>query len=1110
MKQRFFKKLMLISGTVLGLALFAGDTIDPEMAQARWEKLQSRPRRVIFNNDGCEISSAILRVPSVENFLKLRHDGLLGSHVEVISYCPVTTGFGNVTFPSKIFNDLTNHAKFRAALEFFYANGTDPMMESLRFAHAHNMESFFSMRMNDCHDSFTGGEDLWPPLKTQRPDLLFSTRDVRPPYGYWNGVDYSKKEVRDLACAIIREVVERYPLDGIELDFCRHWAFLKSAAFGDQVTQAEIDGMTDMIRQMRIICDEAGRKRNRPILLMVRVLDSVGACLAQGLDLEKWCADGLVDIVAGGSEIRLNQTAYMAELARRYPRVKFYSTQTEAQMVGQHPLLKRNNNPLNFRGQAAVAHYEKVGIYSFNEYFPGLDHARYLNEIGDEKLLMGLNKFYYFSHVYSNAGSYGRDWERFQIMPKVVPAGPMPFDRDGKEIELYCGNENPGAKMLLMLHLRNASVNTVQVHFNGTLLENGRTLDGLAVYEVPQSIWHPGKNIVSVRTTGDAAPRTLLPGDQLLVYGGNQGAWRRLFGSEGFVAGKSEYIEDNAYVLCDVTDDFVSNLVHPLEATAHSNITVSAEVKLGFATAPEAAVMRIANGIFTETLQFHANGVRLKNAGFFHACDTTGNFHNYALNINNNILTLTIDGRQVYRGEMRTRFADDAEVVERYSVSKMGYLAGNSIIIGSLAPQGKSKVSFRNLQVLNSTVAGYLVDGALLVIHKPNERDLPVSLMPTVAERIPESGEKATVTLTPEDHSQWVKIGSAANFAIQNDGFKLDSRVNGPLIRHLLKAKCDFLEVRFAFTVKDLQERNPQLQALIVLDGAAGKSNLWGFRFTGNSIRFVDDAPVTFPVGSDGKVTGRIVVDPDSGAAEVYIGDGTEPILRHRPIVINRTAEAVSFGDGSVAIKGETLLHSAEIIMHGVRPPATIKDQLPAEATGVIALAPGRSQGWQKLSFNRNNLITANEYFQFNNQSAGPMFRHAFANGNMRFLAVEFEFSPLDENCAKAQLQTTIIVDAVEEGKSYLYGFRFGKDHFRFLDEAPLPVRPDANGRIHVLLLIDRENDKAEIFFNHSLFPALVHKALKINRGNSTITFGDGSVAVEGRCRFYGAEVKVY
>lgn len=1109
MKKGFLLSLATLFAVAVSPSLAAGK-IDPEMAKLRREKLNSRARRVIFNNDGCEISSAMLRTPSVANFLKLRHNGLLNSHVEVISYCPVTTGFGNVSYQSKICSDLTNHPGFKDSLLWFYKNNTDPMMESCRFAHANNMESFYSMRMNDCHDAFSGGNNLWPPFKSKHPELLFGTAKNKPHYGYWSGVDYSRKEIRDMACAIIKEAVEKFPLDGVELDFCRHWAFLRSAAYGDPVTQSEIDNMTGMIRQMRIICDEAGKKRNRPILLMVRVLDSVEACLAQGLDLEKWCADGLVDIVAGGSEIRLNQTAYMAELSRKYPHVKFYSTQTEAQMAGQHALLKRNNNPLNFRGQAAVALYEKVGIYSFNEYSPGLDHSRYLNEIGDEKLLMGLNKFYYFSHIYSNAGSFGRDWERFQVMPRAVPHSPMPFNHVRKDIELYCGRENPGAKMLLLLQLRNASKDNIQVHFNGSLLKNGSTLDGLAVYEVPQKIWNPGKNRVSLQTAGNAKPRVLLAGDQLLVYGKNQGAWRRLFGSEGFVAGKSEYIQDNAYVLCDLTGSYVSNLVHPLEALPGSDITISSDVKLGFSDTPEGAVMRIANGVFTETLQFHANGVKLKNAGFFHACDTTGSFRNYRMNIKNNTLSLSIDGVQVYREAMKTAFADDAEVVEKYSAAKTGYLAGNSIIIGSLSPEGKSRISFRNLSVLNSAVAGYLVDGALLVIHKPDERDLPVSLLPTVARRIPAKSETMTVALTPADHAQWVKIGGKSNFAIQSDGFLINSRVNGPMIRHLLKAKCDFLEVQFSFTVKDKTERNPQLQALIILDGIAGKSNLWGFRFTEKSVRFADDAEVTFPVAPDGKVTGKIIVDPKSGASEVYIGSSNTPVLRHRPIVVNRTNEVVSFGDGSVAIKGETLLHDAKIIMHGVKAPATIKDKLPAKAAAVTGISPARQKEWRKLFFNAANLVTAEDHFQLNNQRGGPMLRYNFAKGDMDYLAVEFEFSPLDEKCTKGQLQSTIITDGMEKDKSYLYGFRFGKDHFRFLDEAALPVKPGKDGKIHVLLLIDRKSDKAEIFFNHSPFPALIHKALKIKRGTPGITFGDGSAAVEGACKFYRAEVKIY
>lgn len=38
------------------------------------------------------------------------------------------------------------------------------------------------------------------------------------------------------------------------------------------------------------------------------------------------------------------------------------------------------------------------------------------------------------------------------------------------------------------------------------------------------------------------AAETLFTGSELLVYGVNQGTWRRLYGAEGFVPGKSEAI----------------------------------------------------------------------------------------------------------------------------------------------------------------------------------------------------------------------------------------------------------------------------------------------------------------------------------------------------------------------------------------------------------------------------------------------------------------------------------------------------------------------------------------------------------------------------------------
>ena len=77
---------------------------DESAAEARRAKLLSRPRRVIFNNDGCEMFFMPLKEPLIENFLKLRHTGLLDKKVDVISYCATATAFSPIPSAAALLN----------------------------------------------------------------------------------------------------------------------------------------------------------------------------------------------------------------------------------------------------------------------------------------------------------------------------------------------------------------------------------------------------------------------------------------------------------------------------------------------------------------------------------------------------------------------------------------------------------------------------------------------------------------------------------------------------------------------------------------------------------------------------------------------------------------------------------------------------------------------------------------------------------------------------------------------------------------------------------------------------------------------------------------------
>ncbi len=59
--------------------------------------------------------------------------------------------------------------------------------------------------------------------------------------------------------------------------------------------------MTEFIRRARQIVDRAAAQRQRPLLLGVRVQDTVETCLRTGMDVETWLREGLVDrLLAGG------------------------------------------------------------------------------------------------------------------------------------------------------------------------------------------------------------------------------------------------------------------------------------------------------------------------------------------------------------------------------------------------------------------------------------------------------------------------------------------------------------------------------------------------------------------------------------------------------------------------------------------------------------------------------------------------------------------------------------------------------------------------------------------------------------------------------------------
>ena len=171
------------------------------------------------------------------------------------------------------------------------AEGTDALEVVTQHLHAKGMEVLAAVRMNDTHHRSL---DLKNPLCSRfaagHPEYV-----IRQPDGRTNetALDYSHAEVREHRLAIMREIVNDYDVDGLELNFVR-WA----KHFPRDRGREKAGIMTAFVGKIRKMMDAAARKRGRDELTLgVRVPESVAACWLAGVDIEAWVERGWIDYV---------------------------------------------------------------------------------------------------------------------------------------------------------------------------------------------------------------------------------------------------------------------------------------------------------------------------------------------------------------------------------------------------------------------------------------------------------------------------------------------------------------------------------------------------------------------------------------------------------------------------------------------------------------------------------------------------------------------------------------------------------------------------------------------------------------------------------------------
>lgn len=238
----------------------------------------------------------------------------------------------------------------------------------------HGMKGGLSIRMNDCHLTSY-------PASPMHSDFWFDHPQYRLAEG---GLDYGEKAVREEMKALIREVLELFDPDMLELDWMRTPPFFRDGR--EEENRKYLNELVQFASEER---DKAEKRLGHKIELFVRVPSRAEEALSLGLDVIHWAKNAWIDSVIGCAFIMSTDNnipiyvwrALLPERVSFIPGMDVLTT-SHKDSAG----IEGNSKTLELQtGFAAVFYHGGAkDIYIFNHFFApreGVDPTLYLRKI---------------------------------------------------------------------------------------------------------------------------------------------------------------------------------------------------------------------------------------------------------------------------------------------------------------------------------------------------------------------------------------------------------------------------------------------------------------------------------------------------------------------------------------------------------------------------------------------------------------------------------------------------------------------------------------------------------------------------------------------------------
>lgn len=420
----------------------------------------------------------------------------------------------------------------------FYKAGTDPLTEVCKWARENKKEIICAMALNnlECADNDKAEAGMWdcyflPPWKKTHVTSLMGDKpaggkgpDAKnkasgPKYGHRLAVDYAKSDVRAKFLQMCTEIVGKYDIDGLMLDFTKSPYLFSSVAWGEVASGKELADLTDMVTKIKAACKAAGQKKNHPILLSIRVPDSIAFCKDIGIDLNSWKDLKLFDFLVAAGRFELCPPEVMGEFCKaagvpwyRSCGVSYIFTGNDSGYPDddERPGLQRQEGPHCFRGRAMGAY--KAGASGMMYWNPTRWHRFPLRSLAsDPETMKYQNKRY--AVTYTSAGEREncvKDAKKHCTIPQLLSGSPVDLGKGVAKYPINVWDDLPALKkegkkvpiVRLTTEVSLPSGTDLQVLLNNKPLKLRKKRAGSQIFDVPYELAKYGANEVIVKATG--------------------------------------------------------------------------------------------------------------------------------------------------------------------------------------------------------------------------------------------------------------------------------------------------------------------------------------------------------------------------------------------------------------------------------------------------------------------------------------------------------------------------------------------------------------------------------------------------------------------------------